>query len=208
MCSVPLDFMMKFIKTTLIGGVLFLVPVAILVMVLGNVMDVMQAVAEPMSDLIPMETIAGVATANIIAAIIILFVCFVAGLIARTKSAQRVAGKLESSLLNRIPGYAMVKGFADTLSPTNNAELKSVLVRFEDSSRLGLEVERSENDEVTVYFPGSPNAWAGIVQIVSAAQVKSVDAPMTSIIEQAELLGRGTKNLVGTGEQEQQGEKQ
>ena len=193
---------MKFIKTTLIGGVLFLVPVTILVMVLAQVMEVMHGIAEPMSELIPVETIAGFATANLVAASIILVICFAAGLIARTRAAQRWADKLESAILQRIPGYAMIKGFASTISPDSNSDLKPVVVSFDDSSRLGLEVERSGNDHVAVYFPGSPNAWAGIVQIVSAAQVKSVDAPMTSIIEQAELLGRGTKNLVDTGKHE------
>ena len=57
-----------FIKTTIIGGLLFLVPVGVLVIVLAKVVDLMLLVAEPMADLVPLDSVAGVALANIIAA--------------------------------------------------------------------------------------------------------------------------------------------
>ena len=38
---------MKFLKTTIVGGLLFLVPVVAVVLVVGKSLSVMQAVAEP-----------------------------------------------------------------------------------------------------------------------------------------------------------------
>lgn len=76
------------------------------------------------------------------------------------------------------------------------AGLHSVLAELDDRSRLGLEVERIDGERVAVYFPGSPNAWAGTVEIVKAAQVQSIDTPMTAVIEHAELLGKGSANLL------------
>ena len=58
--------------------------------------------------------------------------------------------------------------------------------------RHSTEVERVGEDEVAVYFPNSPTAFSGIVQIVPANQVKPIDQPMMSVIDHAEQLGRGT----------------
>lgn len=58
----------QFFKTTIIGGLLFLVPVGVLIIVLAKVVDLMLLVAEPLADLIPLDSVAGVALANIMAA--------------------------------------------------------------------------------------------------------------------------------------------
>ena len=60
----------QFFKTTIIGGLLFLVPVGVLIIVLAKVVDLMLLVAEPLADLIPLDSVAGVALANIIAAVV------------------------------------------------------------------------------------------------------------------------------------------
>jgi hypothetical protein len=82
------------------------------------------------------------------------------------------------------------------LNPAENDRLKPVLVSFDDSMRLGLEVERIGEDRVAVYFPGSPNAWSGLVNIVTTQQVKPISAPMMSVIDHAEQLGRGAHDLL------------
>jgi uncharacterized membrane protein len=186
----------NFIKTTIIGGLLFLVPVVVLFMVVSEAGNPMLAVAEPLSHLVPIDSVAGVAMANIIAVLIVLIICFIAGLIARMGPARKFADKTESAILQKLPGYAMLKGFTSTLNDDQAAALHSVLVEFDDRSRLGLEVERIDGGRVAVYFPGSPNAWAGTVEIVKASQVQSIDAPMTVIIEHAELLGKGSAKLL------------
>lgn len=187
---------MNFLKTTVIGGVVFLVPLVVLALVIGEAIGIMRAVAEPMARFLPVESVAGVALANVLAAVLLVLVCFLGGLLARTRPARRLADTAESAVLNRIPGYSLVKGFTSSLGPDPSAELKPVLVSLGGSARVGLEVERVGDDRVAVYFPGSPNAWSGIVQIVADDQVKLIRAPMTSVIDHAEQLGRGTRDLL------------
>jgi len=46
---------MKFLKTTVIGGVLFLVPIVVLTIVRAKAYGFMMAVAEPMAEFVPLE---------------------------------------------------------------------------------------------------------------------------------------------------------
>jgi len=187
---------MNFLKTTVIGGLIFLVPMVVLGLVIGKAISVMLVIAEPMAGILPVDSVGGIAMVNIIALAIIVLVCFLAGLVARTGFAQKLADTAESTILQKIPGYTLIKGLATALSPDENVDLKPALVSLGSTARIGLEVERVGDDRAVVYFPGSPNAWSGIVQIVPADQVKYIDSPMMSVIEHAEQLGRGTHDLL------------
>jgi uncharacterized membrane protein len=164
--------------------------------VIGKAVGIMLVIAEPMAAFLPVESAAGVALANLIALACVVLLCFLAGLVARTALAKAFSDKAESTILQKIPGYTFFKGMTSMLSPDENADLKAVLVSLEKAERLGLEVERVGTDRVAVYFPGSPNAWSGIVQIVSTDQVKPIDIPMMSVIEHAEQLGRGANEIL------------
>lgn len=191
---------MNFLKTTIIGGLLFLVPVVVLVVVIGEAASIMSVIAEPMADLLPIDSIGGVALANIVALVILVVVCFLAGLVARTKRAQKLANTAESMILQRIPGYTMIKGITSAFGPEQTAGLKPVLVSLERAQRVGVEIERVGSDRIAVYFPGSPNAFSGIVQIVGADQVTPLDAPLMSVMDHAEQLGKGAHELLAAAQ--------
>ena len=53
--------MANFFKTTIIGGLIFLIPIVVLSVILGKALKIMMVVAEPLDKLIPIESIGGVA---------------------------------------------------------------------------------------------------------------------------------------------------
>lgn len=187
---------MKFLKATLIGGLIFLIPVVVLIFIFAQAIDVMLIVADPLADVIPVDSIGGIATANIIALLAILVICLLAGLAARTGPVQRLAERIEHGLLGKLPGYAMIKGLASSFDKSRAAELKPVLVNFSELARVGLEVERIGDDRLAVYLPDAPNAWSGIVGIVSADLVEQLDAPVSAVLSHAELMGKDSEKLL------------
>ncbi len=187
---------MRFLKITILGGVLFLIPVIVLVVLLGKAVELMLAVAEPLAKYVPIDSIADVAIGNILAVIFLMLLCFIAGLIARTRPAQKLAGRIESGVLDKIPGYTLIKGMATNLSEEHTASLRSVLVTQDGVERLGLEVERVADERVAVLFPDVPNPWSGSVEIIAAAHVKLLDASVKDIFKIAEQLGRGTGRVL------------
>lgn len=189
---------MSFIKTTIIGGLLFLVPVIVVIMVVGKALSLMMAVASPMAGWFPIESLGGVAVANVFAALLILLLCFVAGLLARTRPATRFARSVEDSILQKIPGYSLVKGITSSMSEDDAEDMHVVLVSLGYSKRVGVEIERFGTERVVVYFPGAPNAWAGELHVVDAEQVERLDCPLTTFIDHAERLGRGSESYLGS----------
>jgi uncharacterized membrane protein len=189
---------MRFIKTTIIGGLLFLVPVIVVILVVGKALSLMMTVAAPMAGFLPIESLGGVAMANIIAALLILLLCFLAGLLARAGPARRFARGVEDSILQKIPGYSLVKGITSSLSEDEAEDMHVVLVSLGNSKRVGVEIERFGGENVVVYFPGAPNAWAGTVHVVDAGQVEQLDCPLTTFIDHAERLGRGSGSYLGS----------
>lgn len=184
---------MRFIKTTIIGGLIFLVPVVIVVVVVGKAFKIMLVVAKPVGALIPTDYIGGVAVANILAVLAIALVCFIAGLIARSGLARKAYRSLNSVLL-AIPGYAFIKGFTDSMDNSEEAakSLLPVIVRFDDHAQIGFEVERKDGGNVVVYLPGAPNPWSGSVVYFSEDRVKRLDMTVTQAINNIKQLGHGS----------------
>ncbi|NCF14778.1 MAG: DUF502 domain-containing protein [Gammaproteobacteria bacterium] len=188
---------MKFLKTTIIGGLLFLVPVVAVVIVIGKALNVMKAVAEPAAKVLPIDSLGGVAIVNIIAALIVLLICFLAGLLARAKPARKFADAIENALLSKIPGYTLAKGVTDKLKSSDADGVRAALVTLGSSSRVSIEIERVSGDRVVVYVPSSPNPWTGEVYVVKSDQVEHLDCPITAVIDHAEQLGGGSQKYLG-----------
>lgn len=184
----------KSVKTTIIGGAVFLVPLVIVVAIVGKAIQLMMIVAEPIDELIPIDTIAGVAFVNIIAILAILVVCFLIGLAARSAVATKFGEKVNSVLLNVIPGYAFVKGITDAVATnTKEAEgFKPVLIRLDDFSQIGFEVERAPGKYAVVYLPGAPNPWSGTVAYVKEERIQPLDMTVSAAVTNIQRLGRGS----------------
>jgi len=185
-------------KSIAIGGILFIIPVAVAVMVIGKVMDVLKAVAEPMAEFIPTDTILGFGLAQVIAVALLLFVCFVAGLIARSAIGQLVGGKVEGVLLAGVPGYAVLKGLVEQVlkSQEQAAQFKPVLVPVRGGLRPAFEVERLPSGEVVVFHPSSPNVWSGFDSYLQPDQVRPLELGVGEMFHSLEQMGIGTSKYV------------
>lgn len=187
---------MNTIRTMILGGVIFLVPFAIVLVIFGKVFGVSMRLAAPIADRIPVGEVAGVALAEILAVVIILVACFLAGLAAISAPGQRLYRKLDQLLLNLIPRYAFVKSMTDSLGGSDASVLQPVLVRFDDLAQIAFEVERGSGDLVTVYLPGSPDPWSGSVAHVSAERVDPVRGDFATVVKSLRSIGRGATALL------------
>lgn len=187
---------LHFIKTTLIGGAIFLLPVAVLMFVLGEAMDVMLLIAEPMVEFFPVDSIGGIALANLLALAGVIFFCFVAGLLARRAFADTFISALESKILVKIPGYALIKGLAGGIHPDVASNMKPVLLTLGRTQRIGLEVEALSDGRSVVYLPSPPTALSGITLIAPSEDIQYLDVSVFSIMENIEQYSIGTENLI------------
>ena len=188
----------QFLKTTLIGGLVFLVPVIVLVAVVGKALELMKLAAVPLAAFVPVDSVAGIAIANLLAAVGILLLCFLAGLAARTRLAARVVEGIESGFLMKIPTYTFVKGMTASFSSAEGeTELAPVLAKFDDAWQVAFEVERQPGRKVAVYVPGAPNPWSGGVFLMDEERIERLEIPMAAAIQNVRRLGRGSNALLG-----------
>ena len=186
----------KFIMTTVIGGLVFLVPLMFLVFILGKAIGFMMIIAKPLADWLPVDTVGGVALANLIAILAVIVVSFVAGLIARHTMAGGFVKTLESKVLMNIPGYTMIKGIKSGFDATETDGMKPIALKLGSAERIALEIEKLPDGRSMVYIPSSPSPWSGITQILPADQITYVDVPVTKVLELTEKFGHGVDAIL------------
>jgi uncharacterized membrane protein len=186
-----------FLKTTVVGGIVFLVPIIILVMILGKAFGIMSQLAAPLADWIPTDTVDGIALANLLAVVAIIALCFLAGLIARSDRVSRAVEKLESNVLLSLPGYMFIKGLMGGLAGGDGeTTMKPVLASFDDARQVAFEVERISGGQVVVYIPGAPDPWSGGLFVMEQERVEPLEISMTAAVKNIRTLGRGSTQML------------
>jgi uncharacterized membrane protein len=184
------------IRTTVVGGILFLVPFGVLLVVLEKLFDVMHRLAQPMSNWIPVDTVAGVAVANLVTISLLVLVCWFAGFLATRGRLSGVQRSLDEKLLLIFPRYTFLKAILEGFDTAGVARtLKPVIVQFDDLAQICFEVERDAG-QVTVFLPGSPDPWSGSVALVGVERVQSIEAPIPAVVRTLRSAGVGTAALM------------
>jgi uncharacterized membrane protein len=187
----------RILRMTVVGGALFLAPFIVLIIILGKAIQLLRLVTVPVAEHIPIESALGLETPRFLAIVLLLAVCFLAGLFAQTKIAKRLVHWLESTLLSNLPGYSFMKNLGEEAAGTAPAQRqKAVIVQFDDAWQIGFIVERIEGEKVVVFIPDAPSPWTGGVFIFDENRVKTLEVPSTVAIKSLQRLGEGTGALV------------
>src|SRR5262245_21731722 len=183
---------MNFLKATIAGGVLFLLPLVLVLIVLGHAMRLAGKVAQPISKLLP-EALVGVGVVTILAVVVLILVSFLAGLAARTNVGQRLMRWFENSLFGSIPQYQLVKSVAEGLAQVENAEgVKPALISIEGGWQIGYLLEPLENGWVTVFLPQAPTPMSGNVMYLQVDRVRPLDIAMVKAMTIVKNIGVGS----------------
>jgi uncharacterized membrane protein len=171
----------QFLRTTIVGGLFFLVPIVVLIVILAKAFDYAKKVLNAVFGYIPAAADLTAGAATLLAVALVALVCFLAGLLARTVTAQRVIGVLESSVLSKIPGYDYLKQEgASALGVAEIAELPVVFVPMEGGWQLGVQTEVLSNGLVSIFVPGAPDPHSGSVFFFSTDTVRPAGIKMAA----------------------------
>jgi uncharacterized membrane protein len=189
--------MLKLIRTTVVGGIIFLVPVALFVVVIGKGLQLTGVIAKPIAHVLPLDLIGGFAVSQLLAVALLLLVCFLAGLLARAAIARRLVDGLEANVLSRVPAYALLKTKTQSmLSPEDVEGMSPVVMRFDDAWQIALEIERIEGGKVALFLPGAPDPWSGSICIADEDRVTPLDLPVALVARMSKRLGKGANDAL------------
>ncbi len=183
--------LLQFVRTTLVGGVLFMVPLVVLGAISGKALQVAHRVSDPLAARLFPDAPPPVLLAS--AVLVLVLFCFLAGLLAVTAPARLIVGWLESVLLSKIPGYTFLKSAgASALGVESTVQYPVVLARIEDSWQFGFVVERLPGGHSAVYVPGAPNPLSGSVYFMGADRMRATEIPMHVAMKCLRGLGAGS----------------
>lgn len=189
---------LKFARTTLVGGILFLLPVIVLVIILDKALAISHKIVAPLAAHIPMKSAIGLETPKLLAIALLILFCFLAGFLARTVIAQKIINWLETTVLSNVPGYEFFKSLgANLLAAENQPVYPVVLARIGDVWQIALLMERLEHGHLAVYVPGVPHPQSGSLYYLSEDRVKVLDLPPTPVLKCLKRYGLGSNALLG-----------
>jgi len=187
----------EFVKTTTVGGLLFLVPVILLLVILTKAMQLVGKIAAPIAARFPVHEIAGVAFASVVAALLIVLLAFLAGLAARTDTGRAVMRWFEESLLGGLPQYRMMKTMAEGLANIEGASgIKPALVSIEGGWQIGYVLEEMHAGWVAVFLPQAPTPMSGNVMYMPSDRVRLLDITIGEAMMLVKRLGVGSANAL------------
>lgn len=185
----------SFIKVTLTGGILFLIPVLVLFALYKKAHELLVKIAKPILQILP-DTIFGIGREKVLLLITVVLVCFISGLLFRSQFVRKMMRKLEDKIFNKIPGYVMVKAvIADSLGDELEHNMNSILVKEDKCWSLGFLVEEADG-LCTVFIPEAPGFTAGDIKIVPLDDVKKLDIPTNVAVKIIKGYGKGAIALL------------
>ena len=178
----------ELIKTTLIGGLLVVLPIYLSVLLLAKTVGGLLSLLSPVTAAIPADA----RFRQVIAILIMIAICLVVGLLVRTTLGRRVKTAFERSVLEKIPGYTLVRGLTKRVSgDQSDVAFRPALVELEDALSPAFIIEELEDGRYTVLVPSVPTPAAGALFILPRERVHPVDVPFTQAVKVISKWGVG-----------------
>ena len=183
------------LKTTVVGGVLFLLPLILILFLLSKALKVAERVSRPVVGAIGEKTVGGVTLGTMIAIAAMVLASFLAGLAARTRFGQAVYSTLEKSILRILPQWRMARGLVESFGADKGSPVEVVLVPTDAGWCLGFVLEKPPGDWWSVFIPGAPQWTSGSISYARSEQVHQTGLTAAEAILLVRRCGVGSTRI-------------
>jgi uncharacterized membrane protein len=194
--------MKKFWKSagsTFFGGLLVVVPLYLSVLLLLKAMQSVVGLVRPVAMLLPEWFPAE----HALSLLLVIILCFLIGAAVRTPAGRAIRERIEKSLFERIPGYALLRSLTQRIAGKDEERAwKPALVEIEEALVPAFIIEELDDGRFTVFVPSVPTPFAGAVYVLAPERVHPLDVPFTQALQSVSRWGSGSKELVAAMETE------
>jgi uncharacterized membrane protein len=183
----------KIIRNHIITGFIFLMPVLITIAVIGKFWNALLKVGNKVSKLIHIHTLLGPNGDAIIALILFLLLCIIAGFIVKMTIFKRMSDWLDNKLAGFIPGYNDLRKQTEIKIGKGPEEevFETCLVQTLGHWKPGYLIDIADNGDATVFIPAAPTFNTGQVLVTSAGSYRKLKIDSKVLNAGLKKLGRG-----------------
>ena len=185
------------LRSIFTGGILFLVPFLVILLILNKGMDLARRLSRPIVNLIGIDTVGGVALSTLLSILGLTALALVAGLFARTVWGQKCLSSMETSILSALPQFNLAHGFLQGLDPESKEKTKVVLVPTDAGWALGIVFEEPDGDWWSVFVPSAPQWSSGSIVYAHKDDVRITDFNLKQAIVLMRECGAGSAKVRG-----------
>ncbi len=182
----------------LLVGFTILLPVVVVYLMLGQILDLMMMLTVPVMDALPGIVVPNVGERRWVAVIVLIVLFWVVGWVAEKRFGQRIGRWIERNTLDRFPPYPVIRSFARRLTGHDTPDdLDPVLYEpYAGTQTIAFIIEDIDPERVAIFVPLSPTPGVGTVLVVQKTQIRELSATLTDAAGVLLNWGAGAKKMI------------
>jgi len=194
-----LDRLKNFIKTAVIGGVGVILPVALTLFVFKWLYNIIRKIVRPLTEMVMVRSQFQEFTAVVLVILILLAICFIIGVIVKTRLGRFFHQNLENRILKIAPGYTIIKETVMQFLGKKKMPFSSVaLVKVFQNETLmtGFVTDTHDDGSYSVFVPTGPNPTSGNIYHLNKQYVHEVEVSVEDAMRSIISCGAGSSSLI------------
>ena len=190
----------RFLKTSLLGGVVVILPVAILAAVSTWIFRLVTGLIEPLTRFLIKDSQLNEYVAEVLVIALIVVSCFFVGVLVRTRLGEFLYRVIETRILKLAPGYSMIKETVLQIfgnrkdSPFSSVAIAQV---FGNDTRVTAFITDTHADgSYTLFVPTGPNPTSGLIYHLDGKYVHPMNIPVQDAMRSIISCGAGSAKLM------------
>lgn len=187
-----------FIKTTIIGGVIVVLPLAIFIYLIKWLIDMICSMIDPLSNVIADNLGIADYIADITVVLLIVLVVFLLGVALKTKSGVFMHRFVEERILKSAPGYSVIReSIVQILGNERPAfsQVAFVDIFNNDTLMTAFITDIHPNGYYSVFVPTGPNPMSGNIYHLDKEHVHPVNTPVSEAMRSIISCGAGSAGM-------------
>lgn len=183
---------LRFLGTTILGGVIVILPLALAAAGIAKAVGVALGILAPIEGWLP----EAMHFRTLVAAAAVLATCFAAGLLFRTAVGRAIGRAADRGLLEKIPGYTLFRMITRRLAGKEGQEMAVAAVKMDDHELVGFVMDRLPDGRCAIFVPSSPTPAMGSILVVPGDRVRTLHVPVKQAVSCLSQWGVGASALM------------
>ena len=185
-----------FLRITIAGGILFLIPVGAIIFIMAKTVSFLYNLSKPITARLPFKNVAGVGVNTLMSIVLLLLVCFLAGIFMRTRLAKKIVRWLEDRVLVYVPGYSYIRARStDWFSEEKTQSWKPATIFVDDNEVICFVIEETE-DYCSIFLPSAPTPSSGSICVRERKNITFLPITVSEAVSMIRQLGKGASSSV------------